>query len=70
MLCSDREAVRLEQVLQHPQFVADPFAAITAHLEATMPPKPPPPRAPPGKSGPGSKQRKRQGGRREQMQVD
>mmetsp|Transcript_20281 Transcript_20281/g.61108 ORF Transcript_20281/g.61108 Transcript_20281/m.61108 type:complete len:197 (-) Transcript_20281:201-791(-) len=73
MRINDREAVRLEQVLGHPQFIADPIAAITAHLEATMPPKPPPPKAPQAaKSGPGSGKRRRERAaeRQRQMQID
>lgn len=31
------ESKRLEQVLQHPQFIADPLAAITRHLQSTLP---------------------------------
>ncbi len=34
------------QVLAHPQFRADPIAAISSHLAATLPPTPPPPKAP------------------------
>ncbi len=38
------ESQRLQAVLQHPQFQADPLAAIASHLEATLPPPPPPPK--------------------------
>lgn len=34
------ETVRLQQVLEHPQFQADPFAAIQSHLNATLPDMP------------------------------
>ena len=69
--CSDREAARLEQVLAHPQFIADPVSAITAHLEATLPPKPPPRQCPLAKGGAGSKRRrKREAERQRQMQTD
>lgn len=37
------EMQRLQQVLQHPQFVANPLAAVTSHLAATLPAAPPPP---------------------------
>lgn len=37
------EANRLQAVLQHPQYQADPLAAINNHLEATLPPRPRPP---------------------------
>ena len=43
-LCSNEESERLQQVLKHPQFQADPIAAIASHLQATMPPPPAPPR--------------------------
>lgn len=32
------------QVLAHPQFQADPIAAVASHLAATLPPAPPPPK--------------------------
>lgn len=38
------ESQRLQAVLQHPQFQADPLAAIASHLEATLPPPPLPPK--------------------------
>lgn len=34
------ESSRLQQVLQHPAYVADPIAAITNHLRHTLPPPP------------------------------
>lgn len=34
------ETQRLQQVLAHPQFVANPLAAITSHLAATLPAAP------------------------------
>lgn len=37
------EAPRLQQVLQHPQFKANPLAAVASHLAATLPAAPPPP---------------------------
>ncbi|KAK9825717.1 hypothetical protein WJX74_000839 [Apatococcus lobatus] len=37
------ETVRLQSVLQHPSFQADPLAAVSAHLESTLPAAPPPP---------------------------
>lgn len=37
-----RESQRLQQVLAHPSFQADPVAAITNHLTATLPPAPAP----------------------------
>ena len=48
-LCRSQETDRLQQVLANPQFRADPFAAITSHLAATMPPVPAQPRN--GKKG-------------------
>lgn len=36
-----QESARLQAVLQHPTYQADPFGAILHHLEATMPPAPP-----------------------------
>ena len=39
------EAPRLQQVLAHPQFQANPLAAVASHLAATLPPPPPPPAA-------------------------
>ncbi|GAB4819416.1 hypothetical protein N2152v2_006462 [Parachlorella kessleri] len=40
----EQEASRLHQVLHHPQFQADPLAAVKAHLTATLPQAPPRPR--------------------------
>ena len=40
--CRNQESERMQQVLSHPQFQADPLAAIASHLEATLPPPPPP----------------------------
>ena len=40
LLCRARESGRLQAVLANPQFRADPIAAITKHLEATLPPVP------------------------------
>lgn len=58
----DKETTRLQHVLAHPQFKADPIAAVTAHLAATMPPAP---------SAPKSKQAKRtKGQRRMARQMD
>lgn len=37
------EAPRMQAVLSHPQFQANPIAAIASHLSATLPPPPPPP---------------------------
>jgi len=37
------ETGRLQQVLAHPQFQANPLAAITSHLAATLPAAPPKP---------------------------
>jgi hypothetical protein len=37
---ANAERERLQAVLAHPQFIADPIAAISKHLEATMPPPP------------------------------
>jgi hypothetical protein len=34
------ESGRLQQVLAHPQFQADPLAAVASHLAATLPPPP------------------------------
>nr|BBC28446.1 ribosome biogenesis protein SLX9, homolog of Volvox carteri MT0044 [Yamagishiella unicocca] len=36
------ESQRLQQVLQHPLYKKDPIAAITNHLQHTLPPVPPP----------------------------
>jgi hypothetical protein len=44
--CSNEESERLQQVLQHPTFQADPLAAIASHLAATMPAPPPLPKLP------------------------
>lgn len=41
-----QETGRLQQVLAHPKFQQDPFAAVAAHLEATMPAAVAPPKAP------------------------
>jgi len=38
-----KETARMAQVLAHPQYRADPLAAITHHLNATLPPPPPEP---------------------------
>ncbi|CAK0740061.1 hypothetical protein CVIRNUC_001221 [Coccomyxa viridis] len=45
----ERESKRLQQVLSHPQFQADPISAITHHLTANLPPAPeaPKPKADP-----------------------
>ncbi|KAK9839430.1 hypothetical protein WJX81_001709 [Elliptochloris bilobata] len=40
------ETQRLRQVHAHPQFRADPIAAVASHLAATLPPAPAPPKAP------------------------
>lgn len=37
----EQEAGRLQQVLHHPQFIADPLAAVRTHLSATLPEAPP-----------------------------
>ena len=37
------ESARMAAVLAHPDYRADPLAAIARHLEATAPPPPPPP---------------------------
>ena len=37
------ETQRLQQVLAHPQFQANPLAAVASHLAATLPAVPPPP---------------------------
>ena len=37
------ETARLQQVLDHPQFKANPLAAVASHLAATLPPPPPKP---------------------------
>lgn len=39
------EAPRLQAVLAHPQFQANPLAAVASHLAATLPPPPPKPAA-------------------------
>lgn len=41
---AEKEAPRMQQVMQHPQFQANPIAAIASHLSATLPPPPPPQR--------------------------
>ncbi|KAI8465301.1 MAG: hypothetical protein J3K34DRAFT_396195 [Monoraphidium minutum] len=51
------EAHRLQQVLEHPSYQADPLAAITHHLQATLPPPPPAKAA----AGAGGKQRRKGG---------
>lgn len=43
------ETQRLQQVLSHPQFVANPLAAVASHLAATLPAAPPPPSQLPAK---------------------
>lgn len=60
--CRDRETARLQQVLVHPQFKADPVAAVTAHLAATLPP---PPRAP----KPARKQEQQPGSRKARQRA-
>ena len=37
MRVAEVETTRLQQVLQHPQFLANPLAAISSHLAATLP---------------------------------
>ena len=37
---TSQETERLQQVLAHPQYQADPFTAIQSHLQATLPPAP------------------------------
>ena len=39
-LCRAKESERLQAVLENPQFRADPIAAVTKHLQATLPPAP------------------------------
>lgn len=39
------ETARLQQVLTHPQFQANPLAAVVSHLTATVPAAPPKPAA-------------------------
>ena len=60
--CRDRETERLQQVLVHPQFAADPVAAVTAHLAATLPPPPPAPK-PARKQQPGSRKARQRAAR-------
>lgn len=43
------ETQRLQAVLAHPQFLANPLAAVASHLAATLPAAPPPPSARPQK---------------------
>lgn len=43
------ETQRLQAVLQHPQFQANPLAAVASHLAATLPAVPPPPTKGPAK---------------------
>ena len=43
------ETQRLQAVLQHPQFQANPLAAVASHLAATLPAAPPPPSTGPQK---------------------
>ncbi len=43
------ETQRLQAVLQHPQFQANPLAAVASHLAATLPAAPPPPSSGPAK---------------------
>eukprot|EP00878_Enallax_costatus_P008634 GHUV01009028.1.p1 GENE.GHUV01009028.1~~GHUV01009028.1.p1 ORF type:complete len:182 (+),score=61.33 GHUV01009028.1:332-877(+) len=50
------ETQRLQQVLQHPTYVADPIQAITNHLTATMPAAPAPQKL--QQKLPGSKEKK------------
>lgn len=38
------ETQRLQMVLQHTQYKADPFAAVAKHLNATLPAPPQPPK--------------------------
>ncbi|GFR43215.1 hypothetical protein Agub_g4258, partial [Astrephomene gubernaculifera] len=45
------ESQRMQQVLRHPLYKADPIAAITNHLQHTLPPPPPAPKSAPGKPG-------------------
>jgi hypothetical protein len=67
------EGQRLQQVLEHPAFKADPLAAIAHHLQATLPPAPAAAAAKgkPGKGQPGKRNApKQQGGGRSGMQTD
>ena len=43
------ETQRMQAVLQHPQFQANPLAAVASHLAATLPAAPPPPGKGPAK---------------------
>lgn len=45
------EMQRLQQVMQHPMYKADPIQAITNHLNATMPAAPQPPKQRQGQQG-------------------
>jgi hypothetical protein len=56
--CRAKESGRLQAVLASPQFQADPIAAVTKHLEATLPPIPPPDKQP---NAEGGKRRRRRG---------
>ena len=53
-----QESGRLQAVLANPQFRADPIAAITKHLQATLPPVPAPQ---PSSASSGSKRQRRRG---------
>lgn len=61
-LCREQETERLAKVLSHPQYQADPIAAITNHLSTTLPPPraPPRPAADPKQRRKEKKQRQRQ----------
>lgn len=58
-----KESARLKQVLAHPQFIADPFAAVMNHLNATLPPPPERPAAKAGTGAGGDKRKKKRKGK-------
>ncbi|WIA17454.1 hypothetical protein OEZ85_014299 [Tetradesmus obliquus] len=56
------EMQRLQQVMQHPMYKADPIQAITNHLNATMPAAPQPPKQRQGQQGAKKKKKSKGGG--------
>ncbi|GBF95091.1 hypothetical protein Rsub_07675 [Raphidocelis subcapitata] len=61
------ETQRLQAVMEHPSFKADPLAAISHHLQATLPPPPPTAAAPKPQ---GSKQARKAGKQRQRLRQE
>jgi hypothetical protein len=65
------ETHRLQAVVDHPSFKADPLAAIAHHLQATLPPPPKPKGgAAGGKQQPKGNKKKGKRPQQQEMQMD